>query len=139
MKQAKMEPYIETSRCVMRFPKQSEVELMLGFAIQNKQHLSAFEPLQPDSYYTENYWKEAIEQIQQDFLADKSCCLNIYSKEDNLLIGMINFNNIIRGCFHSCFCFFSLSSASLSCHERLPPVFARTNRSIHWFVLFPDL
>lgn len=102
-------PSIETKRCILRLPELTEAEMMCKFAVQNKQHLSLVEPLQPDNYYTEKYWKEKIEHIQQDFLADASCCLNLYSKEEKQLIGIINFNNIIRGCFHSCFLGFKLS------------------------------
>ena len=102
-------PSAETHRYILRLPEPSEAKVMTEFAIQNKHHLSKWEPVKPDSYYTENYWKETIEQIQQYFLANKSCRLNIYSKEGNLLIGMINFNNIIHGCFHSCFLGFKIS------------------------------
>mgnify|MGYP001315397871 CR=1 len=102
-------PAVQTRGCILRLPNPSEAGIMLDFVIQNKQHLSKWEPVQPDSYYTENYWKEKITQIHNDFLSGKSCCLNLYTKEENLLIGMINFNNIIRGCFHSCFLGFKLS------------------------------
>ena len=105
----KVFPSIDTNRCTLRLPELTEAGSMLAFAVQNKQHLSKWEPLQPDSYYTENYWKEKIAQIHSDFFADKSCCLNIYSKENSLLIGMVNFNNFIRGCFYSCFLGFKLS------------------------------
>lgn len=101
-------PHIETNRFILRLPDSSEAGIMTDFAIQNKRHLSKWEPVQPDSYYTEHYWKQRIEQIQQDFLADKSCCLNIYTKSGELT-GMVNFNNFIRGCFQSCFLGFKLS------------------------------
>ncbi len=83
---------------------------MFDFVALNRSYLQPWEPVQPDSYYTENYFKEKIEHIREDFLNDKSCCLNIYAK-DGELIGLINFNNIIRGCFHSCFLGFKISEA----------------------------
>jgi ribosomal-protein-alanine N-acetyltransferase len=104
----KSSPYIKAHRHTLRLPEQSEARVMSDFAIKNKQYLSSFEPLQPESYYTESYWKEKIAQIRDNFINDKSCCLNIYAK-DGELIGMVNFNNIIRGCFHSCFLGFRIS------------------------------
>jgi ribosomal-protein-alanine N-acetyltransferase len=90
-------------------PEENCAKLMRNFVVENKAHLSFWEPLQADDYYTENYWKKKIEEIRGDFLSDKSCCLNIYEKETSELIGMINFNNFIRGAFHSCFLGFKIS------------------------------
>lgn len=101
-------PSIATNRCILRIPKTSEAKSMSDFAIRNEQHLSKWEPIQPYIYYAEEYWQEKIIQIRNDFFADKSCCLNIHM-ESGELIGMVNFINIIRGCFHSCFLGFKIS------------------------------
>ncbi len=103
-------PLITTTRCILRLPTIKEAMLMADFANQNKSHLSLWEALQNSSYYTENYWLNKILAINEDFLNDKSCSLNIYLKENSQLIGMVNFTNFIRGCFHSCFLGFKIAS-----------------------------
>lgn len=102
-------PTLTTNRLILKLPEENCTKLMRNFVVENKAHLSFWEPLQADDYYTENYWKKKIEEIRGDFLSDKSCCLNIYEKETGELIGMINFNNFIRGAFHSCFLGFKIS------------------------------
>ncbi|MDA0782455.1 MAG: GNAT family N-acetyltransferase [Proteobacteria bacterium] len=102
-------PLIQTMRCILRLPELAEAGLMYDFVASNKQHLSKWEPLQEGSYYTEEYWQNKTTQIHDDFLSDKSCCLNIYTKEDNRLIGIVNYSNFVRGCFHSCFLGFKIS------------------------------
>jgi [ribosomal protein S5]-alanine N-acetyltransferase len=104
-------PLIETNRCNLRLPEPSEAGIMCDFVTQNRGHLQPWEPVQPDNYYMEDYWKEKIIQIRANFLADKSCCFNVYRKEDGQLIGMVNYSNFIRGCFHSCFLGFKISEA----------------------------
>ena len=103
-------PNIITKQLILRLPKSTEAKLMRDFVIKNKQHFLPWEAIQIDDYYTENYWLERIEQINKDFLSDKSCCLNIYKKEeDEKLIGMVNYTNFIRGAFHSCFLGFKIA------------------------------
>jgi ribosomal-protein-alanine N-acetyltransferase len=83
---------------------------MADFVNKNKSHLLPWEPLQSNEYYTVNHWQEKIKEIHQDFLGDKSCCLNLYSKYDEKLIGMVNFSNFVRGAFHSCFLGFKIAA-----------------------------
>lgn len=104
-------PNILTERCQLRLPKLEDMQVMCDFVTQNQVNLQPWEPIQPDSYYSEEYWKNKIDQIRDDFLADKSCCFNVYRKEDGQLIGMVNYSNFIRGCFHSCFLGFKISEA----------------------------
>ena len=102
-------PYISTKSCILRLPNPEESEAMCDFFIQNKSYLQPWEPLQPDAYYTNAYWQAKIVQLRNDFLMEASCCLNIYLKEEQKLIGMINYSNFIFGAFHSCFLGFKIS------------------------------
>lgn len=70
------------------------------FYQENKHHLSPYETILPEHFQLD-YWQHRIKQNKIDFEKDRSCCLGIFEKND--LIGMINFSNIIRGPFQSCF------------------------------------
>ncbi len=100
---------IFTERCVLRLPIKNDAVVMRDFVIKNKEYLAPFEPLKDDDYFTEEYWQTAIAKINDDFINDKSCCLNLYFKGTNELIGMINYNHFVRGAFHSCFLGFKLA------------------------------
>ena len=102
-------PKIITERLILQLPELGCAKLMCDFVVKNKTHLSCWEPVQSDIFYTESYWKEKIVQIRDDFLTKKSCCLNNYMKENDKLVGMINYNNFIHGAFHSCFLGFKIS------------------------------
>lgn len=102
-------PYIVTERCILRFPRAKEYSDISDFVIKNKAHLQPWEPLHSEEYYTYNYWKNKSAQSHNDFINDKSCFLNIYLKENEKLIGMINYSNFIRGAFQSCFLGFKIA------------------------------
>jgi len=109
MAKGKSWPNISTKRCILRLPNLEESQLMCNFAIQNKAYLQQWEPLQPDNYYTNDYWMDKILQLRADFLNDKSCCLNIYLQENQQLIGIVNYSNFVRGAFQSCFLGFKIA------------------------------
>jgi ribosomal-protein-alanine N-acetyltransferase len=105
----KIFPKITTKRLILKLPELDSAQQMCDFVVQNKEHLSTWEPIQKDDYYTQNYWQKKIAEIRHNFSLDKSCCLNIYAKENNQLIGVANYDNFIRGAFHSCFLGFKIS------------------------------
>jgi len=102
-------PKIITKRLILKLPEPDCAQLMCDFVVENKEHLSAWEPLQKEDYYTKNFWQKKIAEIRHNFLSDKSCCFNIYAKESGQLIGVVNYDNFIRGAFHSCFLGFKIS------------------------------
>jgi len=106
---AKNWPKIITDRLILRLPEFEDAQVMCDFVIKNKDHLSPWELAQKDITTQKNYWEKKIEEVRNNFQSDKSCCLNIYTKEDNQLIGMVNYDNFIRGAFHSCFLGFKIS------------------------------
>ena len=102
-------PNIHSERCVLRLPEPKDSIEMLSFVNENQEHLIPWDPSQGLEYYTEKYWQDKIIQIQEGFSADISCCLNLYLKEDNTLIGLVNYANFVRGAFHSCFLGFKMA------------------------------
>lgn len=105
----KVHPSIITQRCALRLPESEEANLMCDFVIENKNHLLPYEPSHPQDYYQIDFWQKKIHQLRDDFVNDKSCCLNIYLRENNQLIGTINYSHFIRGGFQSCFLGFKIA------------------------------
>lgn len=104
-------PYILTERCTMRFARPKEYPDISDFVIKNKAYFAQSEPLHSEEYFTINYWKNKSAQSHNDFINDKSCFLNIYLKESEQFIGMINYSNFIRGAFQSCFLGFKIAES----------------------------
>ncbi|MBF0277944.1 MAG: GNAT family N-acetyltransferase [SAR324 cluster bacterium] len=86
----------------MRIPKISEARNIADFHLANREHLSIWEPLRGSEFYTIPFWQEQIRSAQQQFLHQYSLKLCLFQKENQNLVGMINFVNFERGVFHSC-------------------------------------
>lgn len=99
----KTQPNIATPRCIIRLPEMQEAEIMHQFVLENKLYLQKWEPIPPKDYFKPNFWPKQIKQIREDFLYDKSCCMNIYLVNTQELVGMLGYSNFIRGAFQSCF------------------------------------
>ncbi|MCB9025208.1 MAG: GNAT family N-acetyltransferase [Bdellovibrionaceae bacterium] len=93
---------IDTKRCLLITPTKDDAQATVDFYLRNKEHLAPWDPKAPDDFYTEAYWKEKLESYKKEVDDEKSLRLNIWLKEGNILIGMINFTNIERGPFHNC-------------------------------------
>lgn len=102
-------PVIDTRQGILRLPKHGDVKEICHFQIENKAHLSLWEPKQKEEYYTEAHWKKRVRAIIDDFVEGRSCNFLFFDKETQKLIGMVNYNNIIRGAFQACFLGFKLA------------------------------
>jgi ribosomal-protein-alanine N-acetyltransferase len=93
-------PYLKFNNYVIRLLNAEDAEECVRFYLSNSQHLTPFETIFRE-YFEASYWQEKALQNKKNFENDISCCLNIFDNE--ALIGMINFTDIIRGPCHSCF------------------------------------
>jgi len=104
-------PHLLTNRLILRFPDPSEAAAICTFQRENEPFLAQWEALKDTDYFTEPYWQTKIEQNIEDFYNGKSCCLTIYAQNNRTIMGMVNYSNIIRGAFHSCFLGFKIGEA----------------------------
>ena len=104
-------PYINTKRCYLRLPDIGEADAMCEFTNKNHAYLQPWEPSHLPEYMTHAYWQQKIIHIREQFEMSHSCCLNLYEKESDQLIGMVNLSNIIHGCFYSCFLGFKIDQS----------------------------
>ena len=98
-----MTTVLQTPRLYLREPKLDDAEEITRYLRRNKIHDQAFEPKRSQEYYTQHYWRERIMARQKEAFDKKGCQLFIYAKDNpDAIVGYINFDNIIRGCFQSC-------------------------------------
>lgn len=91
-----------TERLYLRTAEDIDVEDVLDYIRDNKNHLYAFEPERNRSYYT---YREQSLSLAFDLkhLKDKTGLkLFITKKTHRQIIGILNFSNIIMGAFKSC-------------------------------------
>ncbi|MCK4260684.1 MAG: GNAT family N-acetyltransferase [Halanaerobiales bacterium] len=97
---------IESERLVLKVLDESYADKILDYFIRNRDFLDKWEAIKEDKFYTLEFQKQ---QLEKEFLRMKEERLFkvwIFEKEDEnfkKVIGSIALNEIVRGCFHSCF------------------------------------
>lgn len=100
--------HYETERLELHLSNPEMVSEVTNYFIRNKEFLSEVEPIRPDEYYTEEYQKKLL---LNDFLfLNNQSCFKFWItlKNEKKVIGVLNFNGIIKGSFSSCFLSFRL-------------------------------
>lgn len=87
----------------------SDASEVLSFATRNKTHLEPWSPPLADNYYTEAYWRNAIEKSIENRANDLSVNFVIRELHDEtVIIGSITFSQIVRGAFQACYLGYNL-------------------------------
>lgn len=103
-------PVIRGQRVILRLPNKSDIDSIINYYLENKDHLEEFEPIRPDNFYTTGFWEKDIESRLKEYKEDKSLRMFIFDKIDNCtIIGVVNFNQIVRGAFHACYLGYSIA------------------------------
>ncbi|WP_338858429.1 GNAT family N-acetyltransferase [Serratia marcescens] len=100
--------------------EQTDVHLLVGehaknlqlYLVNNRAHLAPYEPLRDDEYFAlENIQNRIINSLN-DYQEKRSLLLVVTLKNDQKIIGSINFTNFVYGVFQACYLGFSLDHAS---------------------------
>jgi len=97
---------IKTERLVLRVINESMAERVMDYFRRNHDFLYRWEPLRPTGFYTTQYHQA---QLQTDLIRmdnDEMFRVWVFKQEEleaGRVIGSLAFNNIVRGCFDSCF------------------------------------
>lgn len=80
--------------------------------MNNRAHLAPYEPLRDDEYFAlENIQNRIINSLN-DYQQKRILLLVVTLKNDQKIIGSINFTNFVYGVFQACYLGFSLENAS---------------------------
>ena len=99
-----MQRIYETERLYLRVLDRSQAALVLDYYTRNRVFLAPWEPIREPAFYTLPYQREWLKKELRDFEERNSLRLYLQKKQDpTRVIGMVCFNNIVRGAFDSCF------------------------------------
>lgn len=93
---------IETERCIIRLPALNEAHKVVSYYTENKEHLEPWVPIIKKEAFTLKYWTLKAKDAQTEYKNKDSIRLHIFLKNNDELIGMINFTRIVRGVFQCC-------------------------------------
>ncbi|MDB2386336.1 ribosomal protein S5-alanine N-acetyltransferase [Shewanella sp.] len=103
-------PIIRTSRTDLVMLSAEDAPLIRDYYQLNQAHLSPWEPIRDDSFYSLEHWRQQLADnaIQyQNGSALKLVALDKHTKE---IIAICNFTNIVRGIFQACNLGYSVSA-----------------------------
>ena len=102
-------PRLIGSRLVIRHLQSHEALLMKEFRLENKSHLKLWEPKRRPEFFTEGFWQANLRLNLRDFRDGTSVCLCLLPPNENEVLGVCNYTNIVRGTFQSCHLGYSLA------------------------------
>ena len=102
-------PHFVTERLVVKLLAPSAAPMMVRFRIENRHHLTRWEPTRSPQFYTEIFWQTQLRAHQIDFERGESCCLAVLDHAEQQVLGVINFTQIVRGTVQSCQLGYSLA------------------------------
>jgi ribosomal-protein-alanine N-acetyltransferase len=99
----------ETNRLKLKTLSEREAALVCDYYSRNRGFLKEWEPVRGEEFYTLKFHQELLKNEVGKIKNSNSLRLWLFSKnEDNKVIGMISFSNIVRGAFLSCHLGYSL-------------------------------
>lgn len=79
----------------------SDAQAMLDLRLRNREHFLTGEPLRPDSWFTLDAQRRALEAAQQERAAGTRELFGVI--EDDEVAGYVSLSQIFRGAFQSCY------------------------------------
>jgi len=108
VKQNRELPVLHGDRVSVRMGEYEDIPSIIKFYTDNKVHLAPFEPKRSPKFYSEYFWQNELINRKNDFLADNSLKMFVFSNSTSEVIGVINFNQIIKGAFFATYLGYSL-------------------------------
>lgn len=94
---------IETERLILRHGRPSDVVAVVDYLKSNREFHRPYEPRRPELFYTEKYWEQALREDVARYRTDSGLRLFLFPRgRENMVVGTVHFNNIVRGAFHAC-------------------------------------
>lgn len=105
-------PVLETARLWLRIPCDDDAGRMATYFRENRGHLKPWSPPQPESIYTEEFWRSRLPQFGEDYLAGTAVRFAMFPHADggSSIIGTIQFTQIFRGPFLACYLGYGIAS-----------------------------
>lgn len=96
-------PELETPRLVVRPGVTGDAPAIVRFFKENREHLTPWWPRWTEASFNEPFWERMVRSHQEDFRQDRAVRFFLFDKsEPGEIIGLANFNQVVRGVAHSC-------------------------------------
>lgn len=90
-------PWMQTDRLELRVAWPRDLEAMVAFRRENREHLTPWEPARADNYYTEGAWRQRIQENADEAEKDQAYAFILCPRDDpKLIVGVANLRDVYR-------------------------------------------
>ncbi len=95
---------LETERLLLSLLPPSAAPRLVAYFHENREHLAPWSPPRPPGSHSEEYWRWRLEENRDEYLADRSCRLQLLDARDpeGPVLGHISFTEVVRGPLQAC-------------------------------------
>lgn len=104
-------PVLRTERLLLTLPDASAAPLVLDYFERNRAHLGPWSPAPPPGFYTERFWRLALERNLDEWEHQASCRFKLLSPDGGRVLGDANITQIFRGPFQAAYLGYGLDGA----------------------------
>ncbi|HRI43767.1 MAG TPA: GNAT family N-acetyltransferase [Fimbriimonadaceae bacterium] len=90
-------PWMRTERLILRFGADADVEPMVRFRVDNREHLAPWEPERNGYFFTEDAWRRRFRLSVQEAEREEAYSFVLFPiEEENRVIGVANLQDVYR-------------------------------------------
>ena len=106
---------LETSRLILRSVHPDQAEALAAYYTRNRAFLAPFDPVREENFYTPERLAQLLAEELNHLQAGTGFRFYVFPRiAPEQIIGTVGLNNIVRGCFHSCFLGYKLDQDFLN-------------------------
>lgn len=98
-------------RIYVRLLGTGDAAQLLRFKLENREYLRPFSPEQDPADDSLERQRALLEGLERSALADRTYGFGVFTHPDDLLVGRVNLNNVVRGAFHNAYLGYSMAEA----------------------------
>jgi ribosomal-protein-alanine N-acetyltransferase len=95
-------PLLHTVRTRIRLAEEADARRLHAFRVENRAHLSPWEPLREDGYYSLEHCARSIADGQESARLDLGYSFVVFSASEGEIMATFTFAHVMRGAFQAC-------------------------------------
>lgn len=97
-----------TDRLMVRLVYDRDSWRLADYYAENRQFLKPWEPYRDESYYSQSGWQARLAMIEAMHQQQSAFYFALMDKDEQAILGVINYSNVLRGAFNACYLGYSL-------------------------------
>ena len=100
---------LATERLIVRLAYERDNYRLADYYSANNEFLTPWEPIRDNSHFQPAGWSNRLHVMNEMHIQGSAFHFLLLDKEENEVIGVANFSNVLRGAFNACYLGYSLA------------------------------